>query len=148
MAITAYLYDNFPLYACKKLINDLSSGSTTIKVALCTSSYTPNVSTHTTFNDITNEVPATGGYSAGGQALTTKAWTNSGHVCTFDADDPAWASSTIAACRYVILYDATVAGATNQYLIGYWDLGQDYSTASSTLTLVLSGSGIFTFTVS
>ncbi len=148
MAITAYMYDNIPLNAFKKLINDLSSGSTTIKVALCTSSYTPSVSAHTTFNDITNECPATGNYAAGGQALTTKAWTNSGHVCTFDADDPAWTASTIAAVRYAILYDATVAGATNQYLIMYWDLGQDYSTSSSTLTLVFSGSGVFTFTVS
>lgn len=148
MAITAYLFDNFPLYACKKLINDLGSAGTTIKVALCTSSYTPNVSTHTTFNDITNECPATGNYVAGGQALTTKTWTNSGHVCTFDAVDPAWTTSTIAEVRYVILYDATVAGATNEYLMGYWDLGQNYSTSSSTLTLVFSGSGILTFTVS
>ena len=146
MAITGYLYDSFPLSACKKLINDLSSGSTTVKVALCTSSYTPSQSGHTTFDDITNEVTGTG-YTAGGVALTTKTCVASSQVTTFDADNPSWADSTITA-RYAIIYDATVAGAGNQYLIGYWDFGQDYSTTASTIELVFHASGIFTITVS
>lgn len=45
--------------------------SDTIKVALLTSSYTPNYDTHDFFDDITNEVTGTG-YTAGGATLGSK----------------------------------------------------------------------------
>jgi len=44
----------------------------TIKCRLHTATYTPNRGTHETLSDLTNEVPATGGYSAGGATLGSK----------------------------------------------------------------------------
>jgi hypothetical protein len=43
----------------------------TIKVALTTSTYTPNLDTHDYFDDITNEITGTG-YTAGGATLASK----------------------------------------------------------------------------
>jgi len=146
MAITAKLYGNFHLNASKKLINDLSSAATTIKVALCTSTYTPSQDNHTSYNDITGEVAAGGGYSTGGATLATKTVTYAGTVVTFDADDVSWAASTITA-RYAVVYDATPAGATDKKLIGYIDFGGNMSTASATFQIVFNASGIFTVTV-
>lgn len=47
--------------------------SDTIKIALLTSSYTPNLDTHDFFDDITNEVANGNGYTTGGATLGTKA---------------------------------------------------------------------------
>ena len=43
----------------------------TIKVVLVTSSYTPNIDTHTQYSHITNQVTGTG-YTAGGATLANK----------------------------------------------------------------------------
>ena len=145
MAVTAKMYGNFHLNAAKKLITDLSAVGTTVKVALCTSTYTPSQDNHTSFNDITNEVTGAG-YTAGGATLSTKTVTYSGAVTTFNADDVSWTSSTITA-RYAIIYDATPAAATDKKLIGYVDFGADMSSSNSTFQIVWNASGIFTVTV-
>jgi hypothetical protein len=49
--------------------------SDTIKVALLTNAYTPNLGTHKVFSDLTNEVAAGGGYTAGGNARASKTLT-------------------------------------------------------------------------
>jgi hypothetical protein len=46
--------------------------SDTIKIALATNAYTPNLDTHKVFSDITNEVAGGGGYTSGGNALASK----------------------------------------------------------------------------
>ena len=51
--------------------------SDTIKVALTTSSYTPNQDTDDFFNDVTNELSTAGGYTSGGASLGSKS-------CTYD----------------------------------------------------------------
>lgn len=92
----------------------------TIKVALIKSTYTPNIDTDTFFGDInSNEVPATGGYTAGGVTLTSPTVTEdtANDRAVFDAADSQWPSSTITA-RYAALYKSTGNNATSQ-LIGY-----------------------------
>ncbi len=145
MAVTAFLYDNFPLNCMEKLVSDMSAAATSIKVALCTSTYTPNQAIHSTYNDITNEITGTG-YTAGGVALSNKAVTTATRVTTFDADDASWTNSTLTA-RYAIIYDDTTAGATNKKLIGYINFGQDYTSSAATFSLVFNTSGILTWTV-
>ena len=56
------LYNSF-----KKKIMDgsIDLDTDTIKIALCTSSYTPNIDTHDFFDDITNELSTASGYTAG-----------------------------------------------------------------------------------
>jgi len=142
MAVTAKLYSNF----LHLLLEDKLAGSIldqTIKVALCTSSYTPNQDTHDYFDDITDEITGTG-YTSGGATLASKTCTVSGKVVTFDAADTSWAASSLTA-RYGIIYYASGSSATS-LLIGYVDFGEDKVSSSGTFLITWHASGIFTIT--
>lgn len=140
MAVTAKLYGLF----LKSLANkEIDLDTDTLKVMLCTSSYSPNQDTHQYKSSVTNEVSGTG-YTAGGKTLTgvTVTYDTGTNTLTLDADDVTWSSSTITA-RYAVFYDDT---ATDDPLIAYWDLGQDEVSSSGNFTLTISGSGIATIT--
>lgn len=143
MAVTAKLYGAVVAKAFNK---EIDYDTDTIKVALCTSTYTPNQDTHDYFNDITNEVSGTG-YTAGGATLGSKTvtYTSGTNTWAFDAADTSWSTSTITA-RYAIVYVDTGSGATSA-LIGYIDFGADVSTTAGTFSIVWDAAGIFTFTV-
>ena len=113
----------------------------TVKVALVTSSYTPDQDAHDNFDDITNEVTGTG-YSAGGATLSNKAVTkdNTNNRGVFDADDVAWSSSTITA-RGAVIYKSTGTASTSK-LICYKDFSTDKSSVSDTFTIQWSADGI------
>lgn len=117
----------------KKVIDGTNINVTvdTIKVALCTSSYTPNIDTHVFFSDVTNEVSGSG-YTAGGATITTPSVTvdTTNDRAYFDADDTTWVSSTITA-RYAVIYKATGSAATSP-LIGYIDFAADKATTGDT----------------
>ena len=53
----------------------INFASDTIKLALTTSTYTPDALTHDFFNDVTNEVAASGSYAAGGITVASKTTT-------------------------------------------------------------------------
>lgn len=142
MAVTGKLYSSFSAKVANK---EIDFDSDTIKVALCTSTYTPNQNTHDYFNDITNEVTGTG-YTAGGATLGTKTVTQSTTTYTFDAADTVWTTATVTA-RYAIVYDATPGTAATNPLIGYIDFGADVTATAGDFTIVWNASGIFTMTV-
>ena len=119
--------------------------SDAIKVALCTSTYTPSQTSHEWFSDITNEITGTG-YTAGGAALTTKTVSTSSLTVTIDADDTSWSSASFTA-RYAIIYKSTGTASTSP-LIGYVDFGADQTVASGTFTIQWNASGIVSLTVS
>ena len=138
------LYGNFLLKALNK---EVDFDSDTIKVALLTSSYTPNQDTHDYFNDVSaNEVTGTG-YTAGGITLASKTATyDSGtNVIVLDAADVTWASSTITA-RYAVVYDSTGTASTSA-LIGYVDFGSDQSSTNGNFTITWDSTGIVRITV-
>jgi len=114
----------------------------TIKVMLCTSSFTPDVDNMNFKSDITNEVSGTG-YTAGGQALASKAWTrdDANDRAYFDAADVQWASSTITA-RFAVIYKDTGTPTTSP-VIGYFDFEADKSSDAGNFTLEWNASGIF-----
>lgn len=145
MAVTAFLYGAFVDHLAQKRI-DLDSD--TIKIALVTSSYTPNQDTHDFFNDITGESSATG-YTAGGATLSSVTWayTSGTNVWKFDAADPSWTVTTTLTARYAVIYDATPGTSATNPLIGYIDFGADQSTASGVFTIQFDAAGIFTSTV-
>lgn len=143
MAVTAFLYAKAMLALANK---EIDWNSDTIKVALCTSGYTPDQAAHDYFNDVTNEVAAGGGYAAGGATLGTPTAASSGNVATFDGVDTTWAASTITAAKAVI-YDAQTGVAGTSPLIGWVDFGGDVSTTSGEFKITWNGSGIFTLTV-
>lgn len=144
MAVTAFLYGNFINSVMNKEI-DLDTDS--IKVMLCTSTYTPNQDTHQYKSSVTNEVTGTG-YTATGQALTgvTVGYTAGTNVFKFDAADVSWAASTITA-RYAVIYDASPASDATRPLIGYVDFGADVSSTGAAFTITWDAAGIFTVTV-
>jgi hypothetical protein len=138
------LYGNFLLKALNK---EVDFDSDTIKVALLTSSYTPNQDTHDYFNDVSaNEVTGTG-YTQGGITLSSKTATyDSGtNVIVLDAADVTWSSSTITA-RYAVVYDSTGTASTSA-LIGYVDFGSDQSSTNGNFTITWDSTGIVRITV-
>lgn len=112
-----------------------------IKVALVTSTYTPDQDAHEDFADITNEVSGTG-YTAGGESLASKAVTadNTDNEGVFDAADVTWSTSTITARGAVVYYDSTVAATS--LLICYIDFGSDQSSSAGDFTISWNAEGI------
>lgn len=138
------LYGNFLLKALNK---EVDYDTDTIKVALLTSSYTPDQDAHDYFNDVsTYEVSGTG-YTAGGNTLASKTATyDSGtNVIVLDAADTTWASSTITA-RYAVVYDSTGTSSTSA-LIGFVDFGSDQSSTNGNFTITWDSTGIVRITV-
>ena len=107
-----------------------------IKVALMTSSYTPDKDTNTFDN--TYEVSGSG-YIAGGATLASKIVTqdDTDDSAYWDAEDVIWASSTITA-RYAVLYDATVSDT----IIGVVDFGENKSTTGEDFLIQWDEDGI------
>ena len=138
------LYGNFLLKALNK---EVDFDSDTIKVALLSSSYTPDQDAHDYFNDVsTYEVSGTG-YTAGGATLASKTATydSSTNVIVLDAADVTWSSSTITA-RYAVVYDSTGTASTSA-LIGYVDFGSDQSSTNGNFTITWDSTGIGRITV-
>lgn len=139
MAITFTAYNSF-----KKALFDKSIDFTndTIKVALTTSSYTPNIDTHDNFDDITNEASGTG-YTTGGFTLSGKATSvdTTDNEGVFDATDLTNTTTTISNARYAILYKSTGVASTSP-LIGYWDLESSLSSIGGDFSFTWNSEGI------
>jgi hypothetical protein len=132
----------------KALNKEVDFDTDTIKVALLTSSYSPNQDTHDYFDDVnTNEVTGTG-YSQGGLTLASKTSTYdaANNVIILDAADVTWSSSTITA-RYAVVYDDTPATNGTKPLIGYVDFGSDQSSTNGNFTITWDATGIVRITV-
>lgn len=141
---TSTLYNSFKT----KLIDSstkINFASYTIKVALVTASYTPDIDTHDFWDDVSaNEASGTG-YTAGGAtianpAVTTDTTNNKGK---FDGDDVMWTISSALSARYAVMYKSTGTSSTSP-LVGYIDFGSTYSLSSGTLTITWSANGALT----
>lgn len=141
---TSTLYNSFKT----KLIDSstkINFASDTIKVALVTSSYTPDIDTHDFWDDVSaNEASGTG-YTAGGQTIanpvvSTDTTNDKGR---FDGHDVVWTISSALSARYAVMYKSTGTSSTSP-LIGYIDFGSTYSLSSGTLTITWSANGALT----
>ncbi|HEX8609330.1 MAG TPA: hypothetical protein VF679_11875 [Pedobacter sp.] len=132
------IYNSF-----KKKIMDgsIDLDTDTIKVALVTSSYTPDQDAHDFFDDVTNEVTGTG-YTAGGATLANKTVTadNTDNEGVFDADDVSWTTSTITA-RGAVIYKSTGTASTSP-IIAYIDFGADKTSTAGTFQITWAAEGI------
>ena len=81
----------------------------------------PNAATDDEKADIV-EITAEHGYSAGGAAITSVSWSESGGTVTLAGTGPTITASggTVGPFRYIVVYNET---ATNDDLIGYLDYG-------------------------
>lgn len=113
----------------------------TIKVALATSSYTPNQDTHDFFDDVTNEVTGTG-YTAGGVTLGSKStsFDATSNETRLIAADAVWTGATITA-RFAVVYKSTGTASTSP-LLGYVNFGSDQSEAAGTFTITWDATGV------
>lgn len=138
------LYNSF-----KKKIMDgsIDLDSDTIKVALLTSAYSPNIDSHTFLSDVNgNEISGTG-YTAGGVALANKVITqdNVNDLAYFDADDASWPASTFSGVRYIVIYKSTGTASTSP-LVGYIDLTTDRSSSGDAFLVQFDAAGILKLT--
>jgi hypothetical protein len=127
--MASVIYDSF--------IADVFAGTCTTassyKGMLVTSSYTEDRGAHSKRSSVTNEVAASGGYTAGGVALTLSASLNTTtHILTLTIPTATWTSSTITA-RKLIVYKTT-GTAANDCLVACIDNGADLVSSSSTMT--------------
>jgi hypothetical protein len=127
--MASVIYDSF--------IADVFAGTCTTassyKGMLVTSSYTEDRGAHSKRSSITNEVAASGGYTAGGVALSLTASLNTTtHILTLTIPTATWASSTITA-RKLIVY-RTTGTAANDNLVCCVDNGADLISSSTTMT--------------
>lgn len=115
----------------------------TISVALLAAAYTPDQDNDSIWTDISaDEVPAGGGYAAGGAALAGKTVTknNLEDYAVFDANDVAdWAAATFTGARYAVVYKSSGLAVT-QYLIYCLDL---LTVKNAPLELIWNTDGIF-----
>ena len=131
----------FNSFKQKIMDGSIDLANDTIRVALVTSSYTPDQDSHEDYADITNEVVGTG-YVAEGAALANKAVTkdNTDNEGVFDADDVTWSSSTITARGAIVYKDSGTAGTS--WFVAYFDFGSDKTSTSGDFTITWGAEGI------
>jgi hypothetical protein len=100
------------------------------------------------YDDLTNELTTTGGYTAGGATLGTATigYTAGTNVIKLDGADTTWSAATFT-FRYAVIYDSTPGTAGTNPLIGYVDFGADTGATAGDFTIQWHAGGIFTFTV-
>jgi hypothetical protein len=136
--------------------NDLVGA--TVKVALVTSSYTPNAAYdgHDEWADVSaNEITTAGGYAAGGATLANDAATGITGGFKYDADDVTWtaAGGSIDAWRYAVIYVSGSLWGKTSPVIGYF-LGDSTpadvpaTPTANNLTIQWNAPGIFDVTKS
>jgi hypothetical protein len=129
--MASLIYNKFLDYLASADISD-----DTFKVALVTSSYTPDKDTHEHFDDVTNEVSGTG-YSAGGETVTgTLTLDTANDKLTLEFASTSWTSATITA-RGAVYYSSTGTASTST-LIAFNDFGSDVAVTAGTLALAAS----------
>lgn len=113
----------------------------TIKMDLATSSWVPDIDADEFYDDVDNEVSASGTYSAGGATLTVTCTTDdTDDEGVFDATDVSFTSATITA-RYARIYKSTGTASTSP-LILYIDFGSDQSSTAGTFSVSFAAEGI------
>jgi len=132
------VYNNLKLSLANGAVN---LNTDTLKILLVTSSYTPNIDTHISLADITNEVVGTG-YTAGGQTLQNKtiALDLVNDRAYLTADNPTWSTATITAAGAIVYKNSGVANTS--YLITYFDFGGNRTSTGGDFTVAFDSTGI------
>lgn len=137
--MASQIYNTFK----KKIMNgSIDLDTDTIKIALVTSSYTPDIDAHDFWDDVSaNEVAASGTYAAGGATLTcTVTQDDTDNEGVFDATDVSWTSATITA-RYAVIYKSTGVAGTSP-LICVIDFGSNQVSTLGTFAITFAAEGI------
>ena len=142
---TNAVYGNYPL---KAIVGAVNFTTNTVKCALISNAYTPNVDTDIFFGAPATYQGSGTGYTAGGVTLTTKTATYNASTNTamLDADDITFTGVTLSAVRYAVFYEYSGSNATSP-LICYMDFGADRNPTAQNLQITLPSTGLVYLTV-
>ena len=114
-----------------------------IRCSLHTNAWAPAKDTNDFFNDATNELTTTGGYTAGGVQLTTPTclYDTGTDELRLDADNAVWSSASFT-CARAAVYKNTAGASSTDPLITYVDFGADETVASGTFTIAWASNGV------
>jgi hypothetical protein len=130
MAFTGnFMCTSFKVELMRAIHNFTASTGNTFKLALYTNSasFTATTTAYTT----SNEVTASGSYSAGGGTLTNITPTSSGTTAFTDFDDLSFTTATITA-RGALIYNDSATGDPTVVVL---DFGSDKTSTSGTFTI-------------
>jgi hypothetical protein len=131
MAFTGnFLCTSFKKELLEAVHNFKNSGGSTFKLALYTNS--ASFTAATTAYTASNEVSASGSYSAGGGTLTRVDPTTSGTTALTDFDDLTFTSATITA-RGALIYNDSAAGDPSVCVL---DFGSDKTSTAGDFAIV------------
>jgi hypothetical protein len=108
------------------------------KAMFVTDAYLPDKDAHTKRSDVTNEVPPSGSYAAGGLAATvsvTKDTVNDRVDISLGAVN---ATSATITARAAVYYKARGGAASADELVAYIDFGGDITSTAGTFSLTAS----------
>lgn len=132
-----------PSLVYNSFMRDIATGAVdcdtdTFKMMLVTSTYTASKS-HAKRSDITNEVAAGSGYTAGGNAcaLTVAATDNVNNDVEISFSVTSWTSATITA-RAGVIYKSRGGLATADELVGYVDFLSNITSTNGTFAVTVS----------
>ncbi len=132
-----------PSLVYNSFMRDIATGAVdcdtdTFKMMLVTSSYTPAKS-HAKRSDITNEVAAGSGYTAGGNAcaLTVGATNNSTNSVDINFSVTNWTNASITA-RGGVIYKSRGGAASADELVGYVDFLSNITSTNGTFAVTVS----------
>ena len=136
MAITSAICTSFKKELLEGLMDFNATSGRTFKIALikanASQSGTYNAAT-TNYSDVTgnsDELPATGGYTSGGNTLTNIDPTTSGTTAFVDFADTTWTSATFTT-RGCIIYNTSQSNKAVMVI----DFGADFSVSGGTFQI-------------
>ena len=136
MAITSAICTSFKKELLEGLMDFNATSGSTFKIALikANASQSGTYSAATTnYSDVTgnsDELPATGGYSTGGNTLTNIDPTTSGTTAFIDFADTTWTSATFTT-RGCIIYNTSQSNKAVMVI----DFGADFSVSGGTFQI-------------
>jgi|TARA_Y100000294_G_C8316086_1_gene240758 hypothetical protein len=135
MAITSAICSSFKQELLQGMHSFESSGGSTFKIALFTSSATLNATTtdYSTSNEITND--AGSAYSAGGSALTNTGVGLTSTTAFTDFTDVAWTTASFTANGALIYNTTTDGGSSTTDAVCAIAFGSDKTATAGTFTI-------------
>ena len=136
MAITSAICTSFKKELLEGLMDFNATSGSTFKIALikANASQSGTYSAATTnYSDVTgnsDELPATGGYTSGGNTLTNIDPTTSGTTAFIDFADTSWTSATFTT-RGFIIYNTSQSNKAVMVI----DFGADFSVSGGTFQI-------------
>lgn len=132
----------------EKILNKTQTGdleaNNNVKILMVRDTFTPAFDTHDFRDDVTSEVTAGNGYTAGGMLVTTNVITvgspAAGQIKYDTTTDPAWVTSTITSAMAAIHYFSTGTTTTDQ-LIYLADFVTAASSDNGTFTIQVHANG-------